>query len=254
MNGICPDGSVPNSVHARCLPDYLSEAGYRTIHVGKAHFGASDTPGADPVNLGFDVNIAGHAAGGPGSYLSEQGFSAAWRGGDLFWDVPGLEAYHNTGTFLTEALTREAIREVKTSVERRQPFFLYMSHYAVHVPFAEDRRFIRRYIDAGLDHTEAMYAALIEGMDKSLGDILDALEALNIADNTIVMFMSDNGGLSAHGRGGEPHTHNKPHRNRCTDALRQEDRKAYPPAGSSPAGSLRQTEVQPWPTMNRRTT
>ncbi|MBT3379706.1 MAG: sulfatase [Lentisphaerae bacterium] len=210
MNGICPDGSVPNTVQARCLPSYLAEAGYRTIHVGKAHFGASDTPGADPLNLGFEVNIAGHAAGGPGSYLSEQGFSGAWRQADLFWDIPDLEEYHDTGTFLTEALTLEAIRETKRAVADSKPFFLYMSHYAVHVPFAEDPRFIGRYLDEGLDHTEAMYAALLEGMDKSLGDILDMLEEQHVADDTIVIFMSDNGGLSAHGRGGEPHSHNKP--------------------------------------------
>jgi len=55
-----------------------------------------------------------------------------------------------------------------------------------------------------------MYAGLVEGMDKSLGDILDNLERLGVADNTVILFMSDNGGLSAHGRSGAPHTHNAP--------------------------------------------
>jgi arylsulfatase A-like enzyme len=90
------------------------------------------------------------------------------------------------------------------------PFFLYMSHYAVHVPFAPDVRFIQRYRDAGIDETEAQYAALVEGMDKSLGDLLGALDRHGIADNTVVLFLSDNGGLSAHGRSGQPHTHNAP--------------------------------------------
>jgi arylsulfatase A-like enzyme len=85
-----------------------------------------------------------------------------------------------------------------------------MAHYAVHVPFAEDRRFIQKYRDAGLDETEAMYAAMVEGMDKSLGDILANVGRHGLSDETIVLFMSDNGGLSAHGRGGQPHTHNLP--------------------------------------------
>jgi arylsulfatase A-like enzyme len=208
INGICAEPGLPRSVHAKCLPAFLAEAGYRTIHVGKAHLGASDTPGADPLNLGFDINIAGHAAGGPGSYLSEQDFSAEWRDGDRYWDVPGLEAYHGSGTFLTEALTLEAGRAIDRAVADDVPFFLYMSHYAVHVPFAEDPRFIEKY--RHLPPTEAMYAALIEGMDKSLGDLLDRLETLGVADDTVVLFMSDNGGLSAHGRDGEPHTHNRP--------------------------------------------
>jgi arylsulfatase A-like enzyme len=85
-----------------------------------------------------------------------------------------------------------------------------MSHYAVHVPFAVDSRFYQKYRDDGLDQTEAMYAAMVEGMDKSLGDILANVERHGLSDETIVLFMSDNGGLSAHGRGGKPHTHNKP--------------------------------------------
>ncbi|HOD82411.1 MAG: Arylsulfatase [Planctomycetes bacterium ADurb.Bin126] len=209
-NGLCPQGGLPRSVHATPLPEFLRRAGYRTIHVGKAHWGALGTTGADPRNLGFDVNIGGHAAGGPGSYLGKQDFSAAWRKGDRIWDVPDLDKYHGQDVFLTEALTREAKRAFADAVAQDKPFYLYMSHYAVHVPFAPDERFVQAYRRAGLDQTESMYAALVEGMDKSLGDIMDHLQALGVADNTIVLFMSDNGGLSAHGRGGKPHTHNRP--------------------------------------------
>lgn len=210
VNGLSPDPATPRTICAPTLPGLLRQVGYRTLHIGKAHFGAADTPGADPLNLGFDVNVAGHAAGGPGSYLSEQGFSGAWRQADAFWDIPGLDKYHATQTFLTEALTREALAEMDRAVRDQCPFFLYMSHYAVHVPFAPDPRFIQRYRDAGLDDNEAQYAALLEGMDKSLGDLLDALDRHGIRDNTLVLFLSDNGGLSAHGRGGLPHTHNAP--------------------------------------------
>lgn len=210
VNGLSPEPGIERTVHAKALPAFLHEAGYHTIHVGKAHFGAIGTPGADPLNVGFDVNIGGHAAGGPGSFLGTQNFSAAWRKGDRVWDVPGLQKYHGKDTFLTEALTVEANLAMDEAVEDGKPFFLYMSHYAVHVPFAEDDRFYQRYRDAGLDHTEAMYSAMVEGMDKSLGDILDNVQRHGLSDNTVVLFMSDNGGLSAHGRGGEPHTHNKP--------------------------------------------
>ena len=67
-----------------------------------------------------------------------------------------------------------------------QPFFLYMSHYAIHVPIDKDMRFYQKYVDKGLGEKEAAYAALIEGMDKSLGDIMDYLEKNNLADNTII--------------------------------------------------------------------
>lgn len=210
VNGLCPKPGVPLTVHAPTLPALLRDAGYRTIHVGKAHFGAIGTPGEDPKAIGFDVNIAGHAAGGPGSFLGKQNFSAAWRKGSRVWDVPGLSNYHGKDIFLTEALTREANKAVDDAVKADKPFFLYMSHYAVHVPFAADSRFYQKYRDAGLDHTEAMYAAMVEGMDKSLGDIVANIERHGLTNNTIVMFMSDNGGLSAHGRGGAKHSHNRP--------------------------------------------
>lgn len=210
MNGLSPEPGIENTIYARCLPDFLREAGYERIHVGKAHFGAVGTPGEDPLNVGFTVNIAGHAAGGPGSFLGTQDFSAVWRNGDKIWDVPGLEKYHGKDIFLTEALTREALAAVDTAVREEKPFYLYLSHYAVHVPYAEDSRFIERYKQMGLDEKEAMYAAMVEGMDKSLGDVMHYLDEHGLRESTIILFMSDNGGLSAHGRGGVPHTHNKP--------------------------------------------
>jgi len=180
------------------LPALLRAAGYRTIHVGKAHFGAKGTPGEEPRNLGFDVNIAGHAAGGPGSYWGEKNFSAAWRTTppDRIWDVPGLDAYHGKDVYLTEALTREAIKALEQSIADKRPFYLYLSHYAVHAPWEKDDRFYQKYLDGGLKPFEATLASMIEGMDKSLGDILTALERLGATQNTILLFMSDNGSPS----------------------------------------------------------
>ena len=193
MNGLCAESGVEQTVHAVTLPMLLKQAGYRTIHAGKAHFGARGTPGDNPLNLGFDVNIAGHAAGGPGSYHGQKNFSAAWRKGDRIWDVPGLEKYHGQDINLTEALTREANRAVDQAVEDGKPFYLYMSHYAIHAPWENDNRFHQAYVDAGLDKFDTTYASMIEGMDKSLGDIMANLKRHGIQDNTIVIFMSDNG-------------------------------------------------------------
>ena len=198
------------------LPGLLRERGYRTIHVGKAHFGAKGTPGEDPRTLGFDVNVAGHAAGGPGSHHGDRDFSAAWRQGDRIWDVPGLEEYCGKEVELAQALTIEALRSVEEAVTREQPFFLYMSHYAVHAPLEPDRRFVQAYRDMeGLDPQEAVYASMIEGMDASLGAILDRLGELGVARETIVLFLSDNGGLAHGPRGRTPmgtghYTHNRP--------------------------------------------
>ncbi len=210
MNGMSPVAGIPHTVQATPLPAILKANGYHTIHVGKAHFGAIGTPGENPLNLGFDVNIGGHAAGGPGSYLSENNFSAVWRRGEKVWDIPGLEKYHGKNIFLTEALTLEANAAVNKSIAQKRPFYLYLAHYAVHTPIEKDERYFAKYKAAGLDDTEAMFAGLVEGMDKSLGDVMDNLEKQGVADNTIIIFLSDNGSLSATGRGGELHTHNAP--------------------------------------------
>ena len=155
LNGLQPVGSrVERSFSAVTLPQRLREAGYRTIHAGKAHFGAKDTPGADPKNLGFEVNIAGSYMGGPGSYHGDKNFSAKWRGGDEIWDVPGLEKYHGQKINLTEAITREAIAEVEKSVKEKKPFYLYMSHYAVHAPFEPDRRFPAELRERKVEQTQ----------------------------------------------------------------------------------------------------
>lgn len=197
VNGLAPEEGIPSTIVAKTLPMYLKEAGYTTIHVGKGHFGAIDTPGADPLNLGFHINIAGRASGAPGSYYGEDNFSAAARGGNSVWDVPGLEKYHGQEINLTEALTREASAAIDSVVANGSPFYLYMSHYAIHSPYQKDRRFYQKYADQGLSEMDATYASMIEGMDKSLGDLMNKLEELEVDDNTLVVFMSDNGAPKA---------------------------------------------------------
>lgn len=193
INGLSPVPGIAGTLHAPTLPQLLRQAGYHTIHVGKAHFGARGTPGADPLNIGFEVNIGGHAAGGPGSFYAKYNFSAAWRNEDRIWDVPGLEAYHGKDMYLTEALTLEAIKAMERATKLQQPFFLYLSHYAVHAPFERDEKYYQYYIEKGLTPAEATYASMVEGMDKSLGHILEKVTALGIEQNTVVVFISDNG-------------------------------------------------------------
>ena len=108
------------------LPRLLREAGYRTIHVGKGHFAPFGHSGENPLDLGFDVNVAGSSIGEPGSYLGENGYGLLR--GTRSRAVPGLDKYHGTDTFLTEALTLEALAQVDSAVTAKEPFFLYLSH------------------------------------------------------------------------------------------------------------------------------
>ncbi len=173
------------------LPRLLAGAGYRTIHVGKGHFAPRDFDGAEPKNLGFDVNVGGASFGAPGSYYGMQNYGLGTRRAHSA--VPHLKKYHGTETFLTEALTIEAKSHLTDAVKADKPFYLYMSHYAVHAPFHSDSRFAAHYKDSGKSAPAQAFATLIEGMDKSLGDILDHIGALGVAENTLIFFLGDNG-------------------------------------------------------------
>ncbi len=173
------------------LPRLLQQNGYTTVHIGKAHFGPFTSEGADPINLGFDVNIGGSAIGRPGSYLGTEGFGHIK--GDKVRAVPGLEKYHGKDIFLTEAMTLEAKNEIDKAHKAGTPFFLHMSHYAVHAPFYSDPRFAATYKNSGKSKKVQAFATLIEGIDKSLGDLLAHLKEVGIAENTLLVFLGDNG-------------------------------------------------------------
>lgn len=203
------------------LPKLLKDAGYTTIHIGKGNFGTPGTSSEDPRNLGFTYQVAGHSAGSPGSYLAADNY------GTGFSHVPDLDSYYEKGTFLTEALTQEAVSYLNRAVRAKKPFFLYMSQYAIHTPYNPDDRFTGNYkqangqgvydaqIGANLNTNEINHAALIEGMDKSLGDLMDWVQSQpdSIRDNTVIIFFSDNGGQAVSVRQGrQNHDQNYPAR------------------------------------------
>jgi len=210
INGLSPVPGIPNTVYATPFPQILKQHGYFTIHVGKAHWASMGTPGSSPYNMGFMVNIAGHSAGHPQSYYGKENYGNI-PGKSSVQAVPDLSSYHGTDTFLTEALTLEAIKTLEAPIRNKQPFFLNMAHYAIHTPIQADYRYFQKYLNAGLDTVEARYASLIEGMDKSLGDIMDYLKMMKADQNTVIIFMSDNGGLSLTPHRTAPaHTQNLP--------------------------------------------
>ncbi|MEK9983839.1 MAG: sulfatase [Opitutae bacterium] len=188
-NGWRWEGLTQNDV---TLPSILKQAGYQTIFAGKAHFAPIGHEGEDPTKLGFDINIAGCSFGRPGSYYGEDGYGKL-NPKQKKRAVPGLGKYHKTDTFLSEAITLEAKYAIDQSLNKKKPFFLYMSHYAVHSPFHSDPRFADNYKDSGKSKGAQAYATLIEGIDKSLGDLMDHVSSKGVAENTLVLFVGDNG-------------------------------------------------------------
>jgi len=174
------------------LPGVLKTKGYRTIFVGKAHFGPMGEPSEWPTNLGFDVNVAGCSWGQPGSYYGEHGYGHIK--GNKKRAVPHLEKYHGTDTFLTDALTQEVNAQVSKAVQDDKPFFLEFAPYAVHAPFHSNPRFADDYKDSGKSKPAQAYATLIASMDRALGRLLEQLEKEGVAENTLVFFLGDNGG------------------------------------------------------------
>jgi arylsulfatase A-like enzyme len=217
-NALCPahlEGEkdlygLNHTLYATPMPQLLRDSGYHTIHIGKAHWGPAGTPGSNPYNMGFVVNVAGASNGHPKSYLPEDNFGNLPKQGD-YGSVMNMSQYYGSKVHLTEAITREALRLIEYPISQKQPFFLYLSHYSNHTPIQRDERFVQKYLDAGYDEGQARYASMVEGVDKSLGDVLDFIEQRGIADNTILILYSDNGGHSVGGeKGGELHTQNLP--------------------------------------------
>lgn len=172
------------------LAEKLKAAGYVTAHVGKWHLGGE---GFEPQRQGFDINIAGDHTGTPMSYFAP--FKGKGRDGNERF-MPGLEPAQD-GEYLTDRLTTEA--ESIIEANRDNPFFLYFAHYAVHTPLKAKAGYVARYptvTNTPGQQTNAIYAAMVQSMDESVGRILKKLDELNLTGKTIVIFTSDNGGLA----------------------------------------------------------
>ncbi|MHC5068451.1 MAG: sulfatase, partial [Planctomycetota bacterium] len=161
---------------ATCLQNH----GYHTVHLGKWHVTA------DPLNAGFTRNYGGSAAGSPsrGGYLSP-------------YHYPNVEATE-PGRHLCEQLTDLAIAEIAATAT--QPLFMHLAYYSVHTPLQAPAERIapftdgRRQLAAGQNN--ATYAAMIDIVDEQVGRLLAALDHHGLSDQTIVIFTSDNGGVS----------------------------------------------------------
>jgi len=147
------------------------QRGYCTACIGKWHLGQ-----------GFDVNIGGYHRGQPPSYVAPYKIPTLPEGPD--------------GEFLTDREAAEAARFMRE--HRDRPFFIYLAHYAVHTPIAAKRQVFEKYKakqDKENPHHNPTYAGLVESVDDAMGVILRTLDDLRLADNTVIVFTSDNGGL-----------------------------------------------------------
>jgi arylsulfatase A len=177
------------------IAELLRQQGYRTACIGKWHLGKT---GFLPSDQGFDVSLAGDEAGSTNDF-----FFPAWKK-----KIPLDGA---AGEYLTDRLTGLAVDFVESNKDR--PFFLYLSHFAVHTPIQGKPDKVRKY-DAKSrpdnPHNYGEYAAMIESVDESVGRVLVALQSNGLLDNTLVIFTSDNGGVSSLEWKKRPVTSNRP--------------------------------------------
>ncbi len=179
------------------IAEALKAHGYQTFFAGKWHLGDR---GHWPTDQGFDFNVGGNAKGSPPG-----GYYAPWKN-------PTLKA-RNPGEYLTERLTDESIRFLRTR-DRERPFLLYLSYYNVHAPITPYRRRFPHFQEKAkswfddptptiVEHEgrsrarqdNPAYASMVAAVDDSVGRILETLRELQLEENTVVIFFSDNGGL-----------------------------------------------------------
>lgn len=153
----------------------LAAASYRGASIGKWHLGKDPLTG--PRSQGFHVNVAGNDRGFPAN-----GYFPPYGNPDLLDGPPG--------EYLTERLTEEAISFLEAN--RDNPFMLYLSHFGVHDPLQARKDLVDKYRKAGSKNPT--YAAMVDSVDTSIGRVLKRLETLGLADDTLVIFASDNGG------------------------------------------------------------
>lgn len=154
----------------------IQSAGYATATMGKWHL--SD----DPLPYGFDLNIGGtHSGGPPKGYYPPHG------------NVPNLKNAP-ANEYITDRLSAEACKFIEANRER--PWLLYLTHFAVHTPIQPKRELVPKYQSKkpGQLHDNVKMATMIQAVDDGVGQILETLDRLDLRDNTVILFYSDNGG------------------------------------------------------------
>ena len=204
-----PSLTTPEDLHnlplsEKTIAESFRESGYKTFFAGKWHLG--ETESHWPRQHGFDINIGGNAWGSPGRFDSEDGYYSPY-GNPQLKDGPDRE-------YLTDRLTAESINFINENQEH--PFFVYLSYYTVHTPISGcikyDGYFLEKSIhlpDSGATKTDIehqgitrtnqsnpKYAAMVRSLDENIGQIMKTLKSSGLDNNTIVVFTSDNGGLS----------------------------------------------------------
>lgn len=180
----------------RTLALDLDAAGYRTAIIGKWHLGGK---GSLPTDHGFDWSLAAGPQGHPGAYFWPYGKPGSPG------QVPDLAARGGgPDEYLTDRLTDEAIKYIRDAATRHhgRPFFLELSHYAVHAPLqatGADLAAVAGWTPADGQNNRT-YAAMIHAVDRSIGRLMSTLRELHLDRDTIVVFMSDNGGLDLPGK------------------------------------------------------
>tara|TARA_B100000242_G_scaffold293930_1_gene273738 strand:- start:9364 stop:10842 length:1479 start_codon:yes stop_codon:yes gene_type:complete len=161
------------------IAEMLKSEGYINAHVGKWHLGEK---GNYPMDQGFDVNIGGWESGGPkGGYFSP-------------YSNPNLKNGPE-GEYLTDRLTNEAINFIDNNKEER--FFLHLAYYSVHTPIQSKREYSNYFKNKSSDenHNRPDYAGMIRSLDENIGKVLSKIEELNLSEETLIIFTSDNGGI-----------------------------------------------------------
>lgn len=159
------------------MGEALQQGGYVTASIGKWHVSKN------PLNHGFDVNIAGKHAGGPynGGYLAP-------------YEYPNCISKTDDEQ-LTDRLTDEAMQFIETNSAKK--FFLYLPYYTVHSPLQAKKEKIDKYkkLKGNKAHKHPVYAAMIESLDENIGRLMQKIDKLGLAENTLIVFTSDNGGV-----------------------------------------------------------
>jgi arylsulfatase A len=171
------------------IAEVLKAAGYFTAHIGKWHLGDARHY---PQTQGFDVNIGGTLWGAPATYFYP--YSGSQRYGGEYRYVPHLE-FGAEGEYLTDRLTDEALRVMDKAKDK--PFYLNLCYHTVHTPIEgkpELVGYFKKKVKPGMHHQNYEYAAMVYSLDENVGRVLDKIDELGLADNTVVVFFSDNGG------------------------------------------------------------